>query len=69
MKDVLGANACPVVIPIGAEESFKGLLIDQNEGYFRHDETDRVDYSVEEIPANLVTKLMNGEKKMLEKVR
>ena len=21
MKDVLGANACPVVIPIGAEES------------------------------------------------
>ncbi|EKC76433.1 hypothetical protein OBE_00844, partial [human gut metagenome] len=24
MKDVLGANACPVVIPIGAEESFKG---------------------------------------------
>ena len=26
MKDVLGANACPVVIPIGAEESFKGVV-------------------------------------------
>ena len=26
MKDVLGANPCPSVVPIGAEESFKGLV-------------------------------------------
>ena len=26
MKDVLGANPCPIVVPIGAEESFKGLV-------------------------------------------
>ena len=26
MKDVLGANPCPIVIPIGAEETFKGLV-------------------------------------------
>ena len=26
MKDVLGANPCPIVVPIGAEENFKGLV-------------------------------------------
>mgnify|MGYP000594532183 FL=1 len=26
MKDVLGANPCPVVIPIGSEENFKGVV-------------------------------------------
>ena len=26
MKTVLGANPCPVVIPIGAEENFKGVV-------------------------------------------
>ena len=32
MKDVLGANPCPIVVRIGAEESFKGLvdLIDES---------------------------------------
>ena len=25
MKDVLGANPCPIVVPIGAEETFKGV--------------------------------------------
>ena len=34
MKDVLGANPCPIVIPIGAEESFKGSGRPyQNESY------------------------------------
>ena len=27
MKDVFGANPCPVVVPIGAEEASKVLLI------------------------------------------
>ena len=26
VKDVLGANPCPIQIPIGAEESFKGVV-------------------------------------------
>ena len=26
MKDILGANPCPVQIPIGAEENFKGVV-------------------------------------------
>ncbi len=26
MKDILGANPCPVQIPIGAEEHFKGVI-------------------------------------------
>ena len=55
MKDVLGANACPVVIPIGAEEKFKGVVdLIKMKAILWHDETMGADYSVEEIPANLV---------------
>ena len=55
MKDVLGANPCPIVVPIGAEESFKGLVdLIKMKAIYWHDETMGADYSVEEIPAELV---------------
>ena len=69
MKDVLGANACPVVIPIGAEESFKGVVdLIKMKAILWHDETMGADYSVEEIPANLVDEANEWREKMLEKV-
>ena len=40
MKDVLGANPCPIVVPIGAEESFKGLVdLIKMKAIYWHDET------------------------------
>ena len=69
MKDVLGANPCPVVIPIGAEENFKGLVdLIKMKAIYWHDETMGADYSVEEIPANLVDEANEWRDKMLEKV-
>ena len=69
MKDVLGANPCPVVIPIGAEESFKGVVdLIKMKAILWHDETMGADYDVEEIPANLVDEANEWRDKMLEKV-
>ena len=69
MKDVLGANPCPVVVPIGAEENFKGLVdLIKMKAIYWHDETMGADYSVEEIPANLVDEANEWRDKMLEKV-
>ena len=69
MKTVLGANPCPVVIPIGAEESFKGVVdLIKMKAILWHDETMGADYSVEEIPANLVDEANEWREKLLEKV-
>jgi len=69
MKEVLGANPCPIVVPIGAEESFKGLVdLIKMKAIYWHDETMGADYSVEEIPANLVDEANEWRGKMLESV-
>ena len=69
MKDVLGANPCPVVIPIGSEENFKGVVdLVKMKAILWHDETMGADYDVEEIPANLVDEAQEWRDKMLEKV-
>ena len=69
MKDVLGANPCPIVVPIGAEESFKGLVdLIKMKAIYWHDETMGADYSIEEIPAELIDEANEWRDKMLEKV-
>ena len=55
MKEILGANPVPVMIPIGAEENFKGVVdLIQMKAIFWHDETMGAEYSVEEIPADML---------------
>ena len=69
MKDVLGANPCPVVIPIGAEENFKGVVdLIKMKAILWHDETMGADYEVDEIPADLVAEAEEWRDKMLEKI-
>ena len=69
MKDVLGANPVPVVIPIGAEESFKGVVdLIKMKAILWHDETMGAEYSFEDIPANLVDEAQEWRDKMLETV-
>ncbi|MDR2853979.1 MAG: elongation factor G [Prevotellaceae bacterium] len=67
VKDVLGAKPCPIQIPIGAEEKFKGVvdLIEMN-AIFWHDETMGAEYSVEAIPAELLAEAQEWREKMLE---
>ncbi|MCF0219611.1 MAG: elongation factor G [Muribaculaceae bacterium] len=69
LKDVLGANPCPIQIPIGAEETFKGVVdLIEMKAIFWHDETMGADYSLEEIPAGLVDEANEWRDKMLEKI-
>ena len=69
MKDILGANPCPIVVPIGAEENFKGLVdLIRMKAILWHDETMGADYDVEEVPANLVDECNEWRDKMLEKI-
>ncbi len=69
IKDVLGANPCPIQIPIGAEETFKGIVdLITMKAIFWHDESMGADYDVEEIPANLVAEAEEWRDKMLEKI-
>ncbi len=67
MKDILGANPCPVQIPIGAEENFKGVVdLIKMKAILWHDETMGAEYDVEEIPADLVDEANEWRDKMLE---
>ena len=67
MKDILGANPCPVQIPIGAEENFKGVVdLIKMKAILWHDETMGAEYDVEDIPADLVDEANEWREKMLE---
>ncbi|HRZ97202.1 MAG TPA: elongation factor G, partial [Paludibacter sp.] len=69
IKDVLGAKPCPIQIPIGAEEKFKGVIdLVQMKAIFWHDETMGAEYSIEEIPADLLEEAKEWRDKMLEVV-
>ncbi|MDO4948554.1 MAG: elongation factor G [Bacteroidales bacterium] len=68
MKDVLGANPCPVVIPIGAEEHFKGVVdLIRMKAIVWKDETMGANYDVEEIPADLLAEAEEWRGQLLEK--
>lgn len=67
MKAVLGATPCVVAIPIGAEETFKGIIdLIKMKAILWHDETMGADYDVEEIPENLKAEAEEWRMKMLE---
>ena len=67
VKDVLGATPCPIQIPIGAEENFKGVVdLVKMKAIYWHDETMGAEYSVEEIPADLQAEADEWRDKMLE---
>ena len=67
MKDILGANPCPIQIPIGAEENFKGVVdLLKMKAILWHDETMGAEYDVEEIPVDLVDEANEWREKMVE---
>ena len=67
VKTVLRSNACPIQIPIGAEEGFKGVVdLITMKALIWHDETMGADYHIEEIPADLLDEAKEWREKMLE---
>ena len=67
VKDVLGATPCPIQIPIGTEEKFRGVVdLIKMKAILWHDETMGAQYDVEEIPADLLDEAKEWREKMLE---
>ncbi len=68
IKEMLYGNPCPVQIPIGAEENFKGIIdLIKMKAMYWHDETMGADYELAEIPAECLEEAQEWREKMLEK--
>jgi elongation factor G len=67
MRSRLKANPVPVVVPIGAEEGFKGVIdLVKMKAIFWDDTTQGMKFTYEEIPAELVETANEWREKMIE---
>ena len=67
MKEILGANPVSLVIPIGNEETFKGLVdLIKMKAIYWHDETMGAEYEIDDIPADLKDEADEWRGKLLE---
>jgi elongation factor G len=67
VKEVLGATPVAIQIPIGAEETFKGVIdLVKMKAILWHDETMGAEYEVDEIPDNLKAEAEEWRAKMLD---
>ena len=67
MKDVLGANPVSLVIPIGQEETFKGVVdLLKMKAIIWHDETQGAEFEIDEIPADLKDEAQEWRDKLVE---
>ena len=70
VREVLGANPVPIQIPIGAEETFKGVvdLIENKAVVWYEDDVMGQRYELEEVPADMVEEVAEWRGKMVEAV-
>ncbi len=70
IKEHFGATALPVVLPIGAEDKFEGLvdLIYNNAIYYFDDKTVRDNFELREIPASMKAEAAEWRAKLIEEV-
>lgn len=67
MKDVLGANPVSLVIPIGQEETFKGIVdLLKMKAIIWHDETQGAEFEIDEIPDDLKDEAQEWRDKLVE---
>ncbi len=67
MKEVLGANPVSLVIPIGSEETFKGLVdLIKMKAIIWHDETQGAEFEITDIPADMKDEAEEWRGKLLE---
>lgn len=69
IKNILGANSTPIQIPIGSEETFKGVVdLVKMRAIYWDDDTQGSDYREADIPAELVDEANEWREKMLENI-
>ena len=70
VKDVLGANPVPLQIPIGAEETFRGVIdLVLNKAVVWHDDADMgANFELVDIPAELADEAAEWREKLVEAV-
>ena len=69
IHEVLGATPCPIQIPVGNEETFKGVVdLVKMKAILWHDETMGAEYEVDDIPADLLAEAEEWRDKMLETI-
>ena len=67
MKEVLGANPVSLVVPIGSEETFKGIVdLIKMKAILWHDVTMGAEFEISEIPADLKDEAEEWRGKLLE---
>ena len=68
MKEVLGANPCPIAIPIGAEEQFKGIVdLVTMKAFVYDDSANPTEYTIQDIPAEVAEDAAQWRENLLEK--
>ena len=69
MKEMLGANAIPLQVPIGMEDDFKGVVdLITNQAIIWNEHDQGMTYKVIDIPADLVDTVMECREQLLEAV-
>ena len=70
IRERLGANPVPVVLPIGSEEKFEGVvdLIHKRAIIYFDDKNTRDNYNFAEIPAHMVDEVTEYRNKLIEEV-
>ena len=69
VKEMLGANAVPLQLPIGAEDDFKGVVdLIRMKGIIWHMETEGMTFDEIEIPADLLEESKEWRAKLVEAV-
>jgi elongation factor G len=69
VKDMLGSNAVPIVLPIGDEADFRGIIdLVKNRAIVWHDETMGSTFDVIDIPEELKAEAAEYREKLIEEV-
>lgn len=69
VREMLGSNAVPLQLPIGAEDNFKGVVdLINNRGMIWNEADKGMTYQVVDIPAEMQEEAMEWREKLLEAV-
>ncbi|MBQ0117928.1 MAG: elongation factor G [Flavobacterium sp.] len=69
VKDMLKSNAVPIVLPIGEESDFRGVVdLVKNRAIVWHDENNGATFDIVEIPADMVDEVKQYRGQLIEEV-
>lgn len=69
VKQMLGSNAVPIVLPIGDEADFRGIVdLVKNRAVVWHDENHGMTFDVVDIPADMVADVKQYRAQLIEEV-